>query len=88
MVRNLYVCAPEYLAVASQPTPTTLLLGIAYMYYNTENSLQALNNGNRTKITTTATTKIDTTIRTFKGRLFKDSNDDILDETLTTMEST
>ena len=37
MVRNLYVCASEYLAVASQPTPTTLLLGIAYMYYNTEN---------------------------------------------------
>ena len=32
--------------------------------------------------------KIDTTIRTFKGRLFKDPNDDILDETLTTMEST
>ena len=32
--------------------------------------------------------KIDTTIRTFKGRLFKDPNDDILDETLTTMERT
>ena len=47
----------EYLAFASHPTPTTLLLGVAYMYYNTENSLQALNNGNRKKITTTATTK-------------------------------
>ena len=57
MVRNLYVCASEYLAVASQPTPTTLLLGVAYMYYNTENQLQALNKETVQKITTTATTK-------------------------------
>ena len=56
-MRNLYVCASEYLAVASQPTPTTLLLGVAYMYYNTENQLQALNKETVQKITTTATTK-------------------------------
>ena len=81
------MCArSEYLDVASQPTPTTLLLRVAYMYYNTENQLQALKEETVQKNPNYCNNKIDTTMRTFKGRLFKDSKDDI--SMLTTMQRT